>query len=100
MAVPGSGRPMNVSVISPERRLYDGPAKFVVVPGYDGEIGILYGHAPLMALLGDGVLRLETDEGTRRYRVAGGFLQVVNNEVSVLSEEAEEMGNIGSGTAE
>lgn len=91
MAVPGSGRTFSVSVISPERRLFEGPAMFVVVPGHDGEIGILHGHAPLMALLGQGLLRVETEGGQRRFHVGGGFVQVVDDEVSVLSEEAEEI---------
>ncbi|UCC74114.1 MAG: ATP synthase F1 subunit epsilon [Gemmatimonadota bacterium] len=91
MAIPGSGRPFNLSVISPERKVFEGPAKFLVVPGFDGEIGILHDHAPLMALLGEGMLRIVTEEGTRRFRVSGGFVQVVDNEVSVLSEEAAEV---------
>jgi F-type H+-transporting ATPase subunit epsilon len=90
MAVPGSGRTFNLAVISPERKLFEGPAKFVVVPAHDGEIGILHDHAPLMALLGTGALRVETDTGSLRFRVSGGFVQVNENEVSVLSEEAEQ----------
>ncbi len=90
MAVPGSGRRFNVSVISPERTLYEGEAHFAVVPAFDGEIGILVDHAPLMAVLGDGILRLETEEGMRRFRLSGGSVQVVENRVSVLSEKAEE----------
>jgi F-type H+-transporting ATPase subunit epsilon len=89
MAVPGSGRTFNLSVISPEQRLFEGPAQFVVVPGHDGEIGILHDHAPLMALLGEGMLRIETESGAQRFHVSGGFLQVTENEVSVLSEHAE-----------
>ena len=54
-------------------------------------MGILADHAPLMATLGDGVLRVETQSGTRRFSVAGGFVQVVDNRVSVLSEAAEEI---------
>jgi F-type H+-transporting ATPase subunit epsilon len=91
VAVPGSGKDFNVSVISPERRLFEGTATFLVVPAYDGEMGILHGHAPLMALLGNGVLRVETGSGTRRFNVSGGFLQVIENQASVLSERAEEI---------
>ncbi len=86
----GSGRSFNLSVISPERTLFEGKALFVVVPAYDGEIGILHDHAPLMALLGEGALRVETERGSLRFRVSGGFVQVMDNEVSVLSETAEE----------
>ena len=90
MSVPGSGKTFNLSVISPEQKLFEGPAKFAVVPAYDGELGILHDHAPLMALLGEGALRVETGSGSRRFHVKGGFVQVVDNEVSVLSEEARE----------
>ena len=86
----GSGRPFHVVVVSPERVLYDGEATFAVVPAHDGQMGILHDHAPLLALLGTGPLRLETAEGTRRFRVSGGFVQVLRNRVTVLSEEAVE----------
>ena len=90
MSVPGSGRTFNLAVISPERKLFEGPAKFVVVPAHDGAIGILRDHAPLMALLGTGALRVETATGSLRFRVSGGFIQVKDNEVSVLSEVAQQ----------
>ena len=90
MSVPGSGKSFHVAVISPQRTLFEGEAKMVVLPAHDGEIGILHGHAPLMALLGEGTLRLETDTGTRRFHISGGFVQVLENNVSVLSEEARE----------
>ncbi len=48
---------LNVSVISPEAVLFEGETDSVVAPAYDGEVGILTGHAPMMALLGKGVLR-------------------------------------------
>ena len=91
MTVPGSGRAFNLTVISPEKTIFEGPANFVVVPAYDGEVGVLHDHAPLMTLLGEGTLRVETDAGTKRFSVRGGFVQVLDNEVSVLSEKAEEM---------
>lgn len=90
MAIPGSGKTFTLSVISPERKVFQGPAKFVVVPALDGEVGILHDHAPFMALLGEGELRVETDAGTRMFQVSGGFVQVINNDVSVLSESAGE----------
>ncbi len=82
---------LRVSVISPERVLFEGEASGVVAPAFDGEIGILAGHAPLMTLLGRGELRLSGESGTgpQRFRVAGGFLQVVDNQVRVVTEEAE-----------
>jgi len=78
---------LTVSVISPERVLFEGQASGVVAPGFDGELGILPGHAPLMTVLGKGVLRLD-GPGSPRFQVQGGFLQVVDNVVRVVTESA------------
>jgi F-type H+-transporting ATPase subunit epsilon len=78
---------LKVSVISPESVLFEGETDFVVAPAYDGEVGILTGHAPMMAVLGKGELRLGSP-GSRRFNVEGGFLQVLNNEVRVVTERA------------
>jgi F-type H+-transporting ATPase subunit epsilon len=81
-----SGRKLKVSVISPTSIGYVGEGESVVVPAYDGQMGILYGHAPMMTLLGDGEVVVRSGSEEHRTRVSGGFLQVVNNEVSVLAE--------------
>ena len=78
---------LKVSVISPEAVLFEGETDAVVAPAYDGEVGILTDHAPLMALLGDGQLRIG-GSGGRRFNVSGGFMQVLNNEVRVVTEKA------------
>lgn len=78
---------LKVSVISPEAVLYEGETDSVVAPAHDGDVGILTGHAPMMALLGKGVLRLGGDSG-RKFNVEGGFLQVVDNTVRVVTEKA------------
>jgi F-type H+-transporting ATPase subunit epsilon len=77
---------LTVSVISPEKVLFEGQASAVVAPGFDGELGILPGHAPLMTVLGKGTLRL--DGTSQSFRVEGGFLQVVDNVVRVVTETA------------
>jgi F-type H+-transporting ATPase subunit epsilon len=90
--------PLRVVVISPERTLFDGEAEMVVAPAWDGEIGILRGHAPLMALLGSGEMRVKQGGAVERFQVEGGFLQVVDNAVTVLSEKANQIGNREQGT--
>lgn len=80
---------LTVALITPDATVYEGRADMVVVPAWDGEIGFLRGHAPLMALLGEGVMRVTADGAERRFHVAGGFVQVADNVVSVLSERAE-----------
>ena len=79
---------LKVSVISPEAVLYEGDAESVVAPAFDGQVGILTGHAPMVTLLGRGVLRVGAGAAARRFDVEGGFLQVADNLVRVVTERA------------
>ena len=91
MAAPAAGAEstaLRVSVLSPEQAVYEGPATQVVAPAWNGQLGILRGHAPLMALLGEGVLRVDNGNTSLRFEVSGGFLQVVDDTVTILSERA------------
>ena len=84
---------LKVSVISPERVLFEGEAESVVAPAFDGEVGILTAHAPMVTLLGRGTLRLtgaSGGAGARRFTVAGGFLQVADDVLRVVTEHATE----------
>ena len=78
---------LTVSVISPEAVLFEGTTDSIIAPAFDGEVGILTGHAPMMTLLGQGELRLGADGG-QRFKVQGGFLQVVDDQVRVVTEHA------------
>lgn len=80
---------LSVAVITAQSTVFEGEADMVVAPAWDGEVGILRGHAPMMALLGDGELRITRDGTEQRFHVSGGFLQVADDVVSVLSERAE-----------
>lgn len=84
----GAAGALHVVVLSPEETVYEGAADQVVAPAWNGQLGILRGHAPLMALLGEGDLRITLGGKETRYHVAGGFLQVVDDQVTVLSERA------------
>jgi len=90
-----SERKLRVSIISPTAVGFEGAGESVVAPAYDGELGILYGHAPMMVLLGTGVVAVRDGESIQRFHVSGGFLQVVNNEVSVLAEEVSAVDEAG-----
>ena len=78
---------LKVSRISPEAVLFEGEAAAVVAPAFDGEVGILENHAPMMTLLGNGVLRLG-GSSDKRFNIEGGFLQVVDNTVRIVTEKA------------
>ena len=79
---------LHVRVISPEAVLFEGDAESVVAPAFDGEVGILSRHAPMVTVLGKGTLKLG---GVASFAVEGGFLQVVENEVSVVTEKAAKL---------
>ena len=80
---------LHVRVVSPEKVVYEGDASAMVAPAWDGSVGILPGHAPLLSLLGAGELSVEVPGGgTNRYHVAGGILKVEGGAVTVLTEYA------------
>ena len=77
---------LTVSVITPERVVFEGVAEQVIAPAWDGKLGILVGHAPLMALLSTGEVRVDAPDGEKRFDVSGGFIQVADDNVVVLTE--------------
>jgi F-type H+-transporting ATPase subunit epsilon len=82
--------PLSVEVVSPERVLYSGEADMVVCRTTDGEIAFLPGHVPFLGALGIGVVRsLLPERGEQGVAVHGGFVEVSNDRVIVLSDVAE-----------
>ncbi len=84
-----SNRWLRVDVTSPSASVFEGTATSVIAPAHDGEVGILHGHAPMVVLLGTGEFRIRSADGDTRLHVSRGFLQVVDDQVSVLAEEVE-----------
>ncbi len=82
------GERIQCVVVTPERTLFDEAVEFVALPLYDGEIGILPGRAPLIARLGYGELRTKVHGTAHRYFVDGGFAQVRDDVVTVLTSRA------------
>ena len=81
---------LKVSLVAMDREIWVGPARMVVATTPEGEIGILPGHEPVLALLVDGAVRIETIGGEKiGAAVHGGFFSVANNEVAILAESAE-----------
>ena len=83
---------MRVTVISPEQAVFEGEADALIVPAYDGQVGILPRHAPFMTLLGEGDLTVRQAGATHAFRVRGGFLQVAHDTVRIVAEYAEGRG--------
>lgn len=81
---------LNVNVVSAERAIWKGPAKSVVAKTPEGEIGVLPGHEPVLALLVESPLRIEAPDGGKLLvAVHGGFFSVDSDEVNVIAEIAE-----------
>ena len=78
---------IRLRVVTPEAVVLDGTAKSIVAPAWDGWLGVLPGHAPLLTLLGEGPLTVESESGDRtRHQIAGGVMKVESNEVTVLAD--------------
>ena len=81
---------LQVAVVAVDHKVWSGTAKSVVAKTPEGEIGILPAHEPVLSLLVDGVVRIETTDGAKvSVAVHGGFFAVDSNEVKVLAESAE-----------
>ena len=80
---------LDLQVVTPERELVHEQVDEVQIPGKDGYLGILPGHAALLSELGDGVLSYRADGHQRQLTVRGGFLEVLENHVRVLADAAE-----------
>jgi len=80
---------LEVHVVTPEQEVWAGDADMVVVTAADGQLGVLPGHAPLLALLGQGPLKIEAGGQEINAQVDAGFLHVANDRVEVLAEHAD-----------
>jgi F-type H+-transporting ATPase subunit epsilon len=87
-------------IVTPEATVLDTAADFVALPLFDGEAGVLPGRAPLIGRLGYGELRVRQGGQTRRYYVDGGFVQVADNNVSVLTNRAVAAASVDAAAAQ
>ncbi len=83
----GRGR-LRCVVVTPEATVVDTIARFVALPLFDGEAAIAPLHSPMIGRLGCGEMRVTDDQGTRAYYVDGGFVQVADNVVSVITNRS------------
>ena len=77
-------------IVTPVAKLVSEEAELVVVPGVEGEMGFLRGHAPLVSVLADGIARVTgaSDKEVRRYALQGGYVEVTDEKVIVLADRA------------
>ena len=76
---------INCVVVTPEATVLETKAQFIALPLFDGELGIAPNRSPMIGRLGYGELRLQTESGTEYYYIDGGFVQVADNVVTLLT---------------
>ncbi len=91
---------LHIEVVTAERELYSGEADAINAPGSEGRLGILPRHAPLLAILKAGELRIDLQGAEDSLFVSGGFLEVYENTVTVLADTAEYAEEIDQARAE
>jgi len=80
--------PLQVELVAADRTVWSGQATMVIARTVEGDVGVLKDHAPLLSLLADAVVEIETGDETVVAAVDGGFISVAHNRVSILSEQA------------
>lgn len=86
---------MSLRIITPEATLMQGvKTDAVVVPVPEGQLGILYNHAPMVSSLGLGILKYKQGGQTKKIAVNGGFLELSSNQITILADAAEEAESI------
>jgi len=84
-----SDKHLTLELVTPEKVAWSASADFVVLPSFDGEMGVLPGHQPFLVQLAPGEVRV-TDKGeVKRFAVSGGFAEIKNDAISLFAETAE-----------
>jgi F-type H+-transporting ATPase subunit epsilon len=92
--------PIRCEIVSQDRMVYEGDADLILVPGIDGEMGILPNHAPLLSILKLGVLILRYRGEEKDFTISGGVVEIQPNLVTVLADSAENVMEIDVARAE
>ncbi len=79
---------LKISVVVPEGEVYTGEVKSVVLPGVEGEFGVLYGHSNMITLLQSGVIEIETESQKEHIAISWGYAEVTGEHVDILADGA------------
>lgn len=77
---------MQLEIITPDNKVFSGDVSSANFPGADGSFEVLTNHAPMIATLGKGIVKIKTVKGEESFRIDGGLVEVVNNKIIVLAE--------------
>ena len=85
---------LHFSLVSPERELYSGQVDQVVVPGIDGQFGVLSQHSAVMTVIQPGAIRILDGNSERKIYVGGGFADVTSQGLTILAEDAVDLSTL------
>ena len=92
--------PIRCEIVSQDRLVYEGDVDIVIVPSTEGEMGILPNHAPLLATLGFGIVKVRAQGQEEAFTVAGGVVEIQPDIVTLLADVAESVAEIDFARAE
>lgn len=92
--------PIRCEIVSQDRQVFSGEVDLVMLPGVEGDMGILPNHSPVLTVLRYGVITIRTKQGEEYFSVAGGVAEVQPNQVIILADAAENVGEIDVQRAE
>ena len=81
---------MHLEIITPDKKLFEGEATIVTFPGSDGSFQVMNNHAPLISLLGAGIVEYKTKEQRQKVTITGGVVEILKNKVIVLADGVKE----------
>lgn len=85
---------MQMDIVTPDRRVVVGETEDVIIPGIEGEFEVLKGHAPLLTILGTGILSFKHQGKETRLMVSGGFVEIDNDRITLMAESASLAGEV------
>jgi F-type H+-transporting ATPase subunit epsilon len=91
---------LTVTVISPEKQIFSGPAEYVNIPGSIGYFGVLVNHSPIVSELEIGILEIKNEGKTLKVVIDGGFAEVKSNQIKILTNGGDVKENIDVNRAE
>mgnify|MGYP003339341133 CR=1 FL=1 len=81
---------MQLEIITPDKKVFEGECTSVSVPGADGHFQMLNNHAPIISTLGNGLVKVKSGNKEQLFNIKGGVVEMLNNKLIVLAEKVEE----------
>ena len=95
-----SRKELELEILTPDKKTFSGTVSYVKAPGVGGYFGILVNHAAMLSALQIGELEIEKENSKQYFAIGGGYLEVMNNHISILAETAEPASDIDVSRAE